>query len=272
MEKTFHKVSMLRIVDKNNIVEDQYDITKLKIKYADPKIIHHCDVEFIGGVYALMTNPEYYYFMKVTQSRHVVVSIAQDEIRGIRDHLLNRCKREILNPMISALIYEELSNVANLKQRQIAEDLSITQGAISNKSRLINLPIVAQHALIKDQIKERHGRTLLQLRKIDNYEQVLSEVLTKVINEKLNVSATEDLVNEVLGKPVIKRESLNIKPKTESVISPESKIIVRQVEKELEESMKKINKYFPRLEVVLDEGVDKGDYIFLLRMKGINNG
>jgi hypothetical protein len=60
--------------------------------------------------------------------------------------------------------------------------------------RLLNLCDEAQEALENNQISERHARSLLQLKNIDDQRNVLE----KIINERMTVKTTENVIKEII--------------------------------------------------------------------------
>ena len=55
----------------------------------------------------------------------------------------------------------------------------------------------------------------------------------------------------------------------EELKEPTSGIMIDKVDKELNETMKVLKKYFPNIDIELTHGIDKEDYVFLLKLKGI---
>lgn len=263
MNFSVFKISILRIVDTNNICED--DFTPV----VDDGFIY-AKVSYEKGAYVLEDNAAYYQTLLKNRSSQISVAINNQDIPIIREHILMRFKREKLNPMLASILYNELSQVCNLKQRQIAEVLEITQGAISNKKRLSTLPYFVQVKLIDETIKERHARAILQLKDSDDYQKLSKAALDKIVEEKLNVIETENLIFKYLGKPQVNHRTLNIRPisQEKGVIKPEAQIVVKHVNDEMVKTIEKINKFFPQLDVEFDIGSDKEDVVFLLKLKG----
>lgn len=94
-------------------------------------------------------------------------------------------------------IFEEARGISRLirryglTQEQAAEKLGKTQSTIANKLRLLRLTYEEQEWIENAGLSERHARALL---KLEN-ETARREVLSKVINDSLNVAQTEALVN-----------------------------------------------------------------------------
>ena len=89
-------------------------------------------------------------------------------------------------------------------QEDIAIHLGISQSAVANKMRLLNLPKEVQDALLYNRISERHARSLLSL----NNEDLQKSLLHRITSEKLTVRQTEEAVSELLNRDKIEKEEL----------------------------------------------------------------
>ena len=87
-------------------------------------------------------------------------------------------------------------------QDDIATKLGISQSAVANKMRLLNLPKEVQDALLYNRISERHARSLLSL----NNEDLQKSLLHRITSEKLTVKQTEEAVSELLNRDKIQEE------------------------------------------------------------------
>ncbi len=275
MDIKIFRISSLRVIDLHKKIETLNESQKLiaEKKYQDKLSQYYVEVTYKNGMYIVENNFDYYYVCKLKKQSTINVGINTSELDQIKKHLLYRSQNEILNPMISALIFQELSEINKMGQKDISQEIGKSQGAISNKKRLLKLPIFVQNELIKGTIKERHGRAILQLSKLDDFEEIARTVLLEIIKNNLNVSEATDLINEKLGKPKAKvKQELNIMEVKEisELKRPESKMIINYLKKELEGATVSVQKNFPNLVLELEEGLDKDDYVFLLKMKGIN--
>lgn len=275
MDIKIFRISSLRVVDVNKRVdslnESQRNIAMEK--YSSKLSQYYVEVSYKSGMYVVVGNFDYYYVCNKMKQATINVGIRLSELEQIKTHLLYRSQNEILNPMIAALIFQELSEINKMGQKDISQEINKSQGAISNKKRLLKLPFFVQNELIKGTIKERHGRAILQLSKLENFDNISKEVLIKIIKDNLNVSQTTDLINEKLGKPkVSQKQQLEIKSVEEisELKRPESKMIINYLKKELTDSISSVQKNFPNLVLDFEEGLNDDDYVFLLKMKGIN--
>ncbi|MCO6540688.1 nucleoid occlusion protein [Bombilactobacillus bombi] len=115
--------------------------------------------------------------------------------------LIENLQREDLNPIEEARAYAKLEQMEQLQQKDLARKLGKSQSYVANKLRLLKLAPQVQQAISNGQISQRHGRALLNL----NLEQQQA-LLPQIINKKLTVKATEDLVEKTLH-PQVKKQT-----------------------------------------------------------------
>ncbi len=270
-----YRISSLRVMDidkkVNNLNETERQIAMEK--YQNKISQYFVEVTYKNGMFVVNNNIDYYYVCTQMKNPIINVGIDDSEIEMIRTHLLYRSKNEILNPMISALVFQELAEICKLGQKEISGIIGKSQGAISNKKRLLKLPSFVQNELIKGTIKERHGRSILELSKLDDYRNVAREVLQTILTKDLNVSQTVELINRKLGKKVPeKTKALDIKKvdHNQEIKNPMAKMIINKCDKDIEELYHSMSKNLPNLEVTYEKGLDNDDYVFLVKLKGIN--
>ncbi len=269
-------ISKLRIFDTEKLLNTLTPEEKAKAfeKYATKVSLFYVKVEFKNGIYSVVDNIDFYYVCKEMDIDVMNVGIEHSQISAIIKNLEFRIRKEILNPMLCAFFYKELMDTSLQSQKDISKTVNKSQGAISNKLRLLTLPSKVQKELLRETIKERHGRAILQLQGLENYERLANEMVVKIIVHDLKVSETEDEIYLLLGKDVGTRDALHIRNVNQAnpLKQPATKVIIDKVSGELEKTLEQINKYFPNLEVELTEGIDKKDFVFLLKLKGVNNG
>lgn len=103
--------------------------------------------------------------------------------------------REDLNMFEVAGAMERLSREYGQTQEQIAERLAVSQSQVANKLRLLRLPLPVRERILAEGLTERHARALLRLP-----EEALPEALDKIVARRLNVSATEEMIEKMLEK------------------------------------------------------------------------
>ena len=110
--------------------------------------------------------------------------------------LIENIQRKDLTPLEEAKSYKKLIDMSNITQEQLALKLGKKQSTIANKIRLLNLIPDAQEALMNNAISERHARSLLQIK---NNEEKQKEVLKRIIEERLTVKETDELIKRLLN-------------------------------------------------------------------------
>ena len=109
--------------------------------------------------------------------------------------LIENLQRQNLNYFEEALAIERLMDEYGLSQEDAARRLGKAPSTVSNKLRLLTLPEEARIKLMEKGLTERHARALLKL----DGEDVLP-ILDRIIEKKLNVTQTEELIEDVLSK------------------------------------------------------------------------
>ncbi|MEW9078953.1 nucleoid occlusion protein [Terrisporobacter glycolicus] len=108
--------------------------------------------------------------------------------------LLENLQREDLNFIEESLGYENLIKEHNFTQQQLAEKLGKNQSTIANKLRILKLPDTVKQYLVENSLTERHARALLKLPN----EELMMEIIQKVVKQELTVKKTEKLINDTL--------------------------------------------------------------------------
>ena len=109
--------------------------------------------------------------------------------------LIENLQRQNLNYFEEAIAIERLMSEYGLSQEDAARRLGKAPSTVSNKLRLLSLPEEARTLLMEKGLTERHARALLKL----ETDEILP-VLEKIIENKLNVTQTEDLIEEKIYK------------------------------------------------------------------------
>ena len=108
--------------------------------------------------------------------------------------LIENLQRQNLNYFEEAIAIERLMSEYGLSQEDAARRLGKAPSTVSNKLRLLSLPEEARKVLMENGLTERHARALLKLDK----DKVM-EILEKIIERKLNVTQTDELVEETIN-------------------------------------------------------------------------
>lgn len=175
------------------------------------------------------------------------------EIEKIEVALIENIQRENLNPIEEAMTYETLIKHFKLTQEELAKKIGKSRTTISNIIRLLKLPKDIQEELVKENISEGHGRTLLGL---DDNKQ-MNELLERIKKEQLSVREVEKIVSH------IKKEggniNDNIKEKTNEKIETNEIIVnnsdnTNKLKVDSSNKVKENNKSVSNPEIILRGG------------------
>lgn len=133
--------------------------------------------------------------------------------------LIENIQREDLNPIEEAQAYQRLIREYNLKQEELAERVSKSRVTITNALRLLKLDDRVQQMLIDNTLSGGHARSLLSLEDAN----LQFETACKIVEKKLSVRETENLV----------RQLLKAKPNKESKTTDDNSFIYRDIEEKL---------------------------------------
>lgn len=106
-----------------------------------------------------------------------------DDNKSAEVALVENIQRRNLTAIEEAKSYKNLLDRGYLTQEQLANKMGVSQSAIANKLRLLNLADEVQDALLNEKISERHARALLSL---PNKEEQI-KWLNKIIAERMTV-------------------------------------------------------------------------------------
>lgn len=119
--------------------------------------------------------------------------------------IVENIQREDLTAIEEALAYKQLIDLHGITQAALAKQMGKSQSTVANKIRLLNLSDLVQQSVLERKITERHARALLVVKD----EALQLQLLEKIIDKDLNVSQTEQLIEETLNP----KEKVN-KPQT----------------------------------------------------------
>jgi ParB family transcriptional regulator, chromosome partitioning protein len=120
--------------------------------------------------------------------------------------LIENIQREDLNPIEEAEGYLLLVEKYNLTQDEIAKKVGKSRPVITNRMRLLKLPLEIRHALNNKLISKKHAELLAGL--ATNGQMI--GVFQKIIRDGLSVRKTEELVRSLHNvKKSIKNSQIN---------------------------------------------------------------
>jgi len=122
------------------------------------------------------------------------LAVRSDEEESALLSLIENLQRQDLHYMEEAAAIAKLIAVYGLSQEQAAERLGKSQSAVANKLRLLRLSEGEQEKIEENGLTERHARALLRLEDEEERE----EVLSIIIKREMNVSRTEEYIEDII--------------------------------------------------------------------------
>ena len=144
--------------------------------------------------YELIAGERRWRAAKLAGEKHVPAVIKEASPRQMLElAIVENIQRADLNPLEEALAFKQLIDNHKLTHTQIAKKVGLSRPAVANKTRLLNLPEVVKKGLLEEKVSEGHARALLGL----TSPQAISGAFRKIVQEKLSVRATEELVRRL---------------------------------------------------------------------------
>lgn len=179
--KVFNEDSIIKLADSIS----QYGIIQ-------PLTVRKCGefYELVAGERRLRASKE----LGLTYVPCVIVSI--NDTKSAEISIIENLLREDLNMFEQAEAIESLIDTYGLTQEQIASKLSNSQSFVANKLRLLRYSTSDREIILKNGLTERHARSLLRVLDLD----LRQKLLNRIVNEHLNVSASEELIEAHLNQ------------------------------------------------------------------------
>ncbi|MBO5898339.1 MAG: ParB/RepB/Spo0J family partition protein [Clostridia bacterium] len=122
------------------------------------------------------------------------IVINTDDATSAELAIVENLLRENLNMFEQAEAFERLIREFHLTQDEAARRVSMSQSAVANKLRILRLLPEERQKILQSGLSERHARALLKLTE----PTLRGEVLDRIIDQKMNVSATEAYIDRLL--------------------------------------------------------------------------
>ena len=175
---------------------DTYELQSLADSIAANGIIQPLTVRRAeGGKYLLIAGERRLRAAKMAGLRRVpcVLHRTSDLVAALYA-ITENMQRADLNCFEEALAIRTLITEFRLTQAEVAVQLGMANSTVSNKLRLLKLSPEIQARLISADLTERHARALLRLT-----SEQRDGALDKIIADGLNLSQTEELVENILN-------------------------------------------------------------------------
>lgn len=123
-----------------------------------------------------------------------VVSVEAGEVDAAILAIIENLHREDLSMFEEAASIQSLISLTGMTQEACAKKLSVSQSYVANKLRLLRLSDGEQEKIEENGLTERHARALLRLEDEEERE----EVLSIIIKREMNVSRTEEYIEDII--------------------------------------------------------------------------
>ena len=189
-ENRENKVEYLRIEDiipnrfQPREIFDETGLSELADSIREHGVIQPILVRKIGDKYELIAGERR---MKASSLAGLTTIPAiirdMDDRESAKVSLLENLQRRNLSAIEEAKTYKRILELENMTQEELARTMGRSQPMVANKLRLLSLPEEVQDALMKNQISERHARSLLTIQ--DKKDQLM--FLDRIRKERLTV-------------------------------------------------------------------------------------
>ena len=178
-------------------VFDEKALKELAVSIKEHGVIQPIIVRNVNGKYEIIAGERRYKASALAGLTKIPAIIRDlDDKESSKVALLENLQRKNLSPIEEARTYQKILEIDEMTQEELAKTMGKSQSAVANKIRLLSLPDEVQDALLKEQISERHARTLLNVP--DQKKQ--KEMLKKVIDTKMSVRSLEEEINKLYPK------------------------------------------------------------------------
>jgi ParB family chromosome partitioning protein len=141
--------------------------------------------------------------------------------------LVENIQREDLNDIEQAKAFQRLLQECGLSHEDLSKRVGKSRSAITNTLRLLKLPQEIQQHIVNGEISTGHARALLA---VEDPKQV-SEMVAKIISQKLSVREIEESTQRMKGKKQGKASGIN--PKTGTENDPDLVAVVEKLQYKL---------------------------------------
>ena len=177
-------------------VFDEKALKELAVSIKEHGVIQPIIVREVNGKYEIIAGERRYKASALAGMTKIPAIVRDlDDKESSKVALLENLQRKNLNPIEEARTYQKILEIDQMTQEELAKTMGKSQSAVANKIRLLSLPDEVQEALLKEEISERHARTLLN---VDDAK-IQKELLDKVIENKMSVRKLEEEIKGIKG-------------------------------------------------------------------------
>ena len=172
---------------------DEKALNELAASIKEHGIIQPLVLRKLGNKYEIIAGERRYKAATLAGLETVPAIVSNiDDNKSAEVALVENIQRKDLTPIEEAMSYKNLLDKGYLTQEQLAKKMGLSQSAVSNKLRLLNLDTKVQQALLDNKISERHARSLLKLSSAEEQRKWLD----RIIKERLTVKKLDELLKK----------------------------------------------------------------------------
>ena len=228
---------------------DEEGLKELSESIKQHGIIQPLVLRRLGNKYEIIAGERRFKAATMAGLRQVPAIISDiDDNKSAEIALVENIQRRNLTPIEEAKSYKNLLDRGYMTQEQLAEKMGVSQSAIANKLRLLNLAPEVQDALLQEKISERHARSLLVLPK-EEQPKWLQKILTKRLTVRqldLEIKKAKGEINEDVPLVNIAQDVTKIINNSSDINQKEPTKEVKTMENEQKENMSEIKTEEPR--------------------------
>lgn len=177
-------------------VFDEVALNELADSIRQHGVIQPIVVRQVGNKYEIIAGERRYKASALAGLTKIpaIIKNLDDKESSIVAYIENAQRRNV-SAIEEARTSERILKTNNMTQEQLARELGISQSALANKLRLLSLPMEVQEALMKNEISERHARSLLSVKEPE--KQI--ELLNKIKTNRMTVRELEGEIKAMYG-------------------------------------------------------------------------
>ncbi len=178
-------------------VFDEKALKELAVSIKEHGVIQPIIVRSVNGKYEIIAGERRYKASALAGLTKIPAIIRDlDDKESSKVALLENLQRKNLNAIEEARTYQKILEIDEMTQEELAKTMGKSQSAVANKIRLLSLPEEIQEALLKEQISERHARSLLNIPDAKKQK----DMLKQIIDTKMSVRQLEEEIKKEYPK------------------------------------------------------------------------
>ena len=189
---------------------DEESLRELSSSIKELGVIQPITVRKVGDLFQLVSGERRYRASKLIGNKSIPAYIrtANDQ-EMLEMALVENIQRKNLDPIEVALSYQRLIDEIQLTQEDLSVRVGKKRSTVTNYLRLLKLDPILQTGMRDGFISMGHGRAIIN---VENSEDQLN-IYKKILQEKLSVRQTEELVKKLKISPYSKTTNNKVLPK-----------------------------------------------------------